>query len=78
MKIDLTRMKMGEQGTITEINGGYKLEKRLQSLGVYLGSKIEKISAQMMRGPISIKIGNTRAAIGYGMAKKIWVEKDGS
>jgi len=71
-------MKMGEEGVITEINGGHKLEKRLQSLGVTLGAKIKKISAQMLRGPISIQIGNTRAAIGYGMAKKIWIEKEPS
>ncbi|MBD3386762.1 ferrous iron transport protein A [candidate division KSB1 bacterium] len=76
MKVDLTRMKMGEEGVIAEINGGHKLEKRLQSLGVNLGAKIKKISAQMLRGPISIQVGNTKAAIGYGMAKKIWIEKD--
>jgi len=73
-KIDLTMMKAGTRGTIAQIKGGRWLKMRLNSLGIRSGVKITKISSQLLRGPVTIGMGNTQVAIGFGMARKIIVE----
>lgn len=72
-KIDLTRIKSGEKGKVLEINGGKGLVMKLAALGIRPEVEITKVSAQFMHGPVIVKVGNTRVAIGYGMARKILV-----
>jgi ferrous iron transport protein A len=74
---DLAQLKQGESGTIVDIQGGQGLIKRLESLGIRPGVKITKLTAQFMRGPVTMRIGNSRIAVGFGMAKKIVLQKDG-
>lgn len=71
---DLTQMEAGEEGTIRELRGGTGFIKRVESLGIREGKKIKKISSQLLQGPQTIEIDNCQFAIGYGMAKKIFVE----
>jgi ferrous iron transport protein A len=73
-KIDLTMMKAGTRGSIAQIKGGHRLKMRLNALGIRPGVKINKISSQLMRGPVTIAMGNTQVAVGFGMAKKIIIE----
>ncbi len=73
-KVDLTQLEEGEGGLVVEINGGYGLVRRLESLGIRVGKKVTKVSSQFMRGPVTVRIGNSHVAIGFGMAKKIFVE----
>jgi ferrous iron transport protein A len=72
--INLTQMKSGEEGIIVAIQGGYGLRRRIESLGIRVGAKIRKISTQFLRGPITVQVGNTTIALGFGMARKIIVE----
>ncbi len=72
-ELDLTEMKNSISGTIVKILGGRGMRTRVGALGIRVGCKIEKVSEHMMRGPVVVKVGATRAAIGYGMAKKIIV-----
>jgi ferrous iron transport protein A len=67
-------MKAGTKGSIAQIKGGRRLKMRLNALGIRPGVKIGKISSQLMRGPVTIGMGNTQVAVGYGMAKKIIVD----
>ena len=71
---DLTQIKKGESVNVVEINGGQKFRDKVDAMGLRVGSRIIKISAQVLSGPITIKIGNTKLAIGHGMAKKILVD----
>ncbi len=71
---DLTQMKRGERGKVVKIEGGLGLLRRLETLGIRKGVEVTKASAQIMRGPITLKAGNTEVAIGYGMAKRVFVE----
>lgn len=71
--MDLTQMKVGQVGTVVEIHGGYGLIRRLQALGIRVGVRVIKVSSQIMHGPVTVQIGNTRVAIGFGMAGKIIV-----
>ncbi len=75
-KIDLTQMKAGQSGIVTEIQGGYGLIRRIQSLGIREGKRITKVSSHFWRGPQTIKVDNLRIAIGFGMAKRIIVEME--
>jgi ferrous iron transport protein A len=60
---------------VVEILGGYGMVRRLETLGIRVGVRITKLSAQFMHGPIVIQVNNTQAAIGFGMARRIVVEK---
>lgn len=72
-RVDLTQLEVGEWGTVVEIQGGYGLVRRLESLGIRVGKKLTKISSQFMRGPITVRIDNFQVALGFGMARKIIV-----
>ena len=75
-KVNLTKMRSGDRGTVAEIHGGHRIQARLDALGIRSGTKITKVSSQLLRGPITIGLGNSQVAIGFGMAKKIIVKKD--
>lgn len=73
-KIDLTQLQEGESGLVIEIQGGYGLHRRLESLGIRVGKKVIKVSSQLMRGPVTVRIDNSEVAMGFGMARKITVK----
>ncbi len=72
--VDLTQLQGGESGVVVDIQGGYGLTRRLESLGIRVGKKVTKVSSQLMRGPVTVRIDNSEVAIGFGMARKILVE----
>lgn len=72
-KVDLTQLKEGESGVVVNIQGGYGLVRRLDSLGIRVGKKVTKVSSQLMRGPVTVRIDNFQVALGFGMARKIFV-----
>lgn len=73
-KVDLTQLKEGKGGLVMEIQGGYGLHRRLESLGIRVGKKVTKVSSQFMRGPITLRVDNSQVALGYSLAKKIIVK----
>ena len=75
--VNLRQMPSGRGGKVVEIQGGMGLVNRLSALGVRPGKKITKVSSMVMRGPVTIQVGNTCLAIGFGMAGRIIVELDG-
>ncbi len=74
--IDLSQMMAGQTGRIISLNGGRGLVQRLESMGIRLGVQITKVSGQIMRGPVVVRLGNMQVAIGFGMARKVLVEVD--
>ena len=75
-RISLANMRSGQSGKIVQIDGRVGMTCRLDVLGLRIGKKIKKVSGQLMRGPIIVSHGNTRAAVGFGMAQRIWMEID--
>jgi Fe2+ transport system protein FeoA len=73
-KCFLTELPAGTRSRIKDVLGGGAIKKRLEDLGLRIGSQIEVVSAQFLRGPVTVKVGNTTLAIGHGMAGKIEVE----
>ncbi len=74
MKIRLSEMEAGQSGIVIEIHGGQGMASRLSTLGIRTGERIKKISGQPMRGPVTVEMGRSQVAIGFGMAFKILVE----
>jgi ferrous iron transport protein A len=72
-KVDLIQLQAGSEARIIEIAGGHQMLKKVEALGIRVGVKIKKLSAQVWRGPVTIQIGNSQIAIGFGMAQKIYV-----
>jgi ferrous iron transport protein A len=50
------------------------LTGRLSALGIIPGKRITKISATLMRGPVTVEVDRVRVAIGFGMANRIVVQ----
>ena len=75
-QIPLSRMESGQSGKVIDIQGGHGVIRRLDALGIRSGRSITKISSMFMRGPVTLQIGNSHIAIGFGMAKRILIELD--
>jgi len=72
--VTLRQMHSGQSGRVVEVQGGHGLVNRLSAMGIRPGKKISKISSMFMRGPVTVRIGYTKLAVGFGMANKIIVE----
>ena len=72
----LCHMEAGQTGTVVQIAGGPGLAVRLNALGIRPGRRITKVSSMFMRGPVTVRVGQTQLAIGFGMARRILVEVD--
>ncbi len=75
--ITLNQMASGMTGVVQEIAGGHGLRRRLEALGIRPGCEVTKISSYFLRGPVTLRAGSTRIALGYGMANKIFVHVNG-
>ncbi len=71
---DLTKIKKNVDVIIVEIKGGHHFQDKVEAMGLRVGVKIKKLSAQVLKGPVTIKIGNSKLALGHKMAQKILVE----
>ena len=72
-RVSLVTMDAGQTGTVVQIDGGYGMMRKLDKLGIRIGKKVQKVTSQLIRGPVIINHGNTRVAVGFGMAQRIWV-----
>ena len=75
---DLTQIDRGKPVKVVEIMGGSHFQEKVEAIGLRIGSHIVKLSAQMLNGPVTIKVGSTKLALGRGMAKKILVDGNGA
>lgn len=73
-RISLVNMVAGQTGRVVQIDGGYGMMCKLDALGIRVGKQVHKVSGQPMGGPVIISQGGTQVALGFGMARRIWVE----
>ena len=73
-KISLVEMLTGQSGKVVGMDGGKNAKRRLEALGLRVGENIVKQSAMMMKGPVTVKVGNTLVGLGYGIAEKVIVD----
>jgi len=76
-KVSLAEMRAGESGVIVQIDGGHQLFRKLDALGIREGRNITKVSGQWMRGPVLLRQSSTQVALGFGMARRIFVQVPG-
>lgn len=69
----LVELKSGEVGRVVSVVGGKGATMRLAAHGIVPGVDVEKIG-NLTGGPVVLKIGQTRVAIGRGLARKVMVE----
>jgi ferrous iron transport protein A len=72
--VPLSRMGAGQSGIVVEVLGGQGMINRLSALGIRPGKRVTKVNSMFMRGPVTVQVGNSRVAIGFGMAKRIVVD----
>lgn len=72
--ISLVEMSPNQTGKVVAFQSGLGMARHLESMGIRIGTKITKVSQQLMSGPVIISHGNTQVALGFGMAQKIMVE----
>jgi ferrous iron transport protein A len=62
-------MDAGQSGKVITMHGGRGMTAKLEALGIRPGVVITKVSGQIMRGPVIIRVGNTQVAIGFFKAQ---------
>lgn len=73
----LTSMKPREKAFIVALNGEMELQRRLVSMGLHVGKEVEiLLPCTNVDDPTIVAAGETRVAIGYGMASHILVAGD--
>ena len=75
-EVSLISLRKGQSGTILKIAAGHGWADRLSALGIIPGKKIIKVSAMLMRGPVTIQVDRTNIALGHRMASRIIVKPD--
>ncbi|WP_232054704.1 FeoA domain-containing protein [Thermococcus sp. 2319x1] len=75
MYVQLTQMRDRERGVVVDIQGGHRVRQRLLGMGIAPGTKIFVVKSGNP-GPYIIAIGNTRIALGQGVAEKIIVRRE--
>jgi ferrous iron transport protein A len=73
MVISLSKMKDGQQATISSVEGGGSLAEKLTSMGIRPGKLITRFCSMYLRGPITIRVDNVQLSLGRGIADKILV-----
>jgi ferrous iron transport protein A len=75
-QLTLAEMRTGQTGTVVGVLGGHGLIQRLDALDIRPGKKVTKLSSTLFRGPVMLRVNNTKVAVGFGMARKIIVKVD--
>ena len=77
MIVSLAEMAPGQTGIVISLEGGWGMVRRLAAMGLHRGAAVTKTSTQPFRGPISVQVGNTEVALGFGLARRVMVELPG-
>ncbi len=72
--LPLSFLSEGEKGTVVKLNGGRSFQEKMLSVGINQGNNVEILSGTPGQA-LPVKIGDTRLALGFGLAQKIEIEK---
>lgn len=73
MCIPLNAIGIGKYAEVNNLDGGEVMCKKLMEMGMNKGAVIQIIRNDA--GPLIIKLGETRFALGRGMAQKVMVRE---
>jgi ferrous iron transport protein A len=71
---NLVQLQIDQKAKVVDIRGGRGMIKKIDNLGIRLGSVVTKVSSQFWRGPITIKVNGSLIALGFGVASRIIVK----
>ena len=74
--MQLNQLKIGQSAVVTKIDLPFTIERRLQALGMTLGTRIAVVNRKG-KGIMIILLRGTRFALGYNMTRNIGVDKVG-
>jgi len=69
----LSLLAEGEVGKVVKLNGGRRFQEKMISMGINPGDTVEVLSGSPGHA-LLILIGNTRLALGHGLAHRIEIE----
>lgn len=72
--IQLTSLRIGDEGTIELIKAGRAATQRLNEMGLVPGTRVKLLRRGALRGPVEILARNSHLVIGGGLASKIYVK----
>jgi len=74
--LPLSMLTPGRPATVSHVvPGGRGVSRRLAAMGVMPGIEVTVLSSQ--NGPVLLRVGDSRFAIGRGMAHKVMVKECG-
>ncbi|MBS7611738.1 ferrous iron transport protein A [Candidatus Bathyarchaeota archaeon] len=73
--IPLNTLSEGERGKVVYIYGGRGLVRRLADMGLTPGVEIVVLRRAFLNGPVEITVRGTNLALGYGVAKRIFIKR---
>lgn len=71
----LNALSEGERGKIVYIYGGRGLVRRLADMGLTPGVEVAVLRKAFLNGPVEITVRGTNLALGYGVAKRIFIKR---
>ncbi|MFC1938689.1 ferrous iron transport protein A [Chloroflexota bacterium] len=74
--LPLNMVPPGEEVKIVSVRAGRGLSQRLADMGLIPGTPLKVINSQGA-GPILVSFRGARLALGFGIARKIMVERKG-
>ena len=69
---NLTNIKSGTKVRVLKLSGGERFKDKLLCMGILPGHEVEVLSSQK-KGPVMVKVNDTRVVIGHSMAERIIV-----
>jgi ferrous iron transport protein A len=72
--VSLNQLPKDARAVVRRLTGGGELVSRLAGLGLVVGAPLVVLQ-NLGRGPILVKVRDTRIALGRGEATRVWVEE---
>jgi ferrous iron transport protein A len=73
-RVPLSELPPGAQGLVRQMGGGADFRGRLAAMGLGMGTRVEMLQ-NTGRGPVLLRVQETRVALGRGEAMKILVDE---
>jgi len=67
-------LETGRKARVLSINKGAGAEQRLLEMGIVPGVEVELLAKHPFKGPVIVKLNNSRIALGRKLASAIEVE----
>lgn len=73
--MNLTEADKDVELEVTRIRRGRNARNKLNNMGIREGVRLKKVSQQAFRGPIIVRVGGSRVALGHRLAGSIKVKE---